>query len=137
MADDMKRVGLSFKTDGTVDFQKSLKQISEAVQGNREEFKRAKIAWDDSTTAMEKLTDRQKYLQKQTETYNEKVEVLRRELSELEGAREQKRESDLPEEKTAFPGRDNTCPVPERPERSKPGNQERLRGFGREHEKTG
>lgn len=60
MADDMKRVGLSFKTDGTVDFQKSLKQISEAVQGNREEFKRAKIAWDDSTTAMEKLTDRQK-----------------------------------------------------------------------------
>lgn len=66
MADDMKRVGLSFKTDGTVDFQKSLKQISEAVQGNREEFKRAKIAWDDSTTAMEKLTDRQKYLQKQT-----------------------------------------------------------------------
>ncbi len=86
MADDMKRVGLSFKTDGTVDFQKSLKQISEAVQGNREEFKRAKIAWDDSTTAMEKLTDRQKYLQKQTETYNEKVEVLRRELSELEGA---------------------------------------------------
>ena len=36
MADDMKRVGLSFKTDGTVDFQKSLKQISEAVQGNRQ-----------------------------------------------------------------------------------------------------
>lgn len=86
MADDMKRVGLSFKTDGTVDFQKSLKQISEAVQGNREEFKRAKIAWDDSTTAMEKLTDRQKYLQKQTETYNEKVEVLRRQLSELDEA---------------------------------------------------
>ena len=57
MADDMKRVGLSFKTDGTIDFQKRLKQISEAVQGNREEFKRAKIAWDDSTTAMEKLTD--------------------------------------------------------------------------------
>ena len=111
MADDMKRVGLSFKTDGTVDFQKSLKQISEAVQGNREEFKRAKIAWDDSTTAMEKLTDRQKYLQKQTE-------------------------SDLTEEKAAFPGRDHTCPVPERPERSKSGNQEWLCSSGREHEKA-
>lgn len=94
----MKRVGLSFKTDGTVDFQKSLKQISEAVQGNREEFKRAKIAWDDSTTAMEKLTDRQKYLQKQTETYNEKVEVLRRELSELEGA-ENKNEKAISQKK--------------------------------------
>lgn len=98
MADDMKRVGLSFKTDGTVDFQKSLKQISEAIQGNREEFKRAKIAWDDSTTAMEKLTDRQKYLQKQTETYNEKVEVLRRELSELEGA-ENKNEKAISQKK--------------------------------------
>ena len=98
MADDMKRVGLSFKTDGTVDFQKSLKQISEAVQGNREEFKRAKIAWDDSTTAMEKLTDRQKYLQKQTETYNEKVEILRRELSELEGA-ENKNEKAMSQKK--------------------------------------
>ena len=98
MADDMKRVGLSFKTDGTVDFQKSLKQISEAVQGNRDEFKRAKIAWDDSTTAMEKLTDRQKYLQKQTETYNEKVEVLRRELSELEGA-ENKNEKAISQKK--------------------------------------
>lgn len=98
MADDMKRVGLSFKTDGTVDFQKSLKQISEAVQGNREEFKRAKIAWDDSTTATEKLTDRQKYLQKQTETYNEKVEVLRRELSELEGA-ENKNEKAISQKK--------------------------------------
>ena len=98
MADDMKRVGLSFKTDGTIDFQKSLKQISEAVQGNREEFKRAKIAWDDSTTAMEKLSDRQKYLQKQTETYNEKVEVLRRELSELEGA-ENKNEKAISQKK--------------------------------------
>lgn len=98
MADDMKRVGLSFKTDGTVDFQKSLKQISEAVQGNREEFKRAKIAWDDSTTAMEKLTDRQKYLQKQTETYNEKVEVLRRELSEMEEA-ENKNEKAISQKK--------------------------------------
>lgn len=98
MADDMKRVGLSFKTDGTVDFQKSLKQISEAVQGNREEFKRARIAWDDSTTAMEKLTDRQKYLQKQTETYNEKVEVLRRELSELEEA-ENKNEKAISQKK--------------------------------------
>ena len=98
MADDMKRVGLSFKTDGTVDFQKSLKQISEAVQGNREGFKRAKIAWDDSTTAMEKLTDRQKYLQKQTETYNEKVEVLRRELSELEEA-ENKNEKAISQKK--------------------------------------
>ena len=98
MADDMKRVGLSFKTDGTVDFQKSLKQISEAVQCTREEFKRARIAWDDSTTAMEKLTDRQKYLQKQTETYNEKVEVLRRELSELEEA-ENKNEKAISQKK--------------------------------------
>lgn len=86
MADELKRVGLVFKADGAVDFKKSLDQINTAVQENRNEFKLAKAAWDEGTSAIEKLRDRQSYLAKQTETYSEKVSVLQKELEVLESA---------------------------------------------------
>ena len=58
MADELKRVGLVFKADGAADFQKTMQQVNTAVQENSNSFKLAKAAWDDSTTAVEKLTVR-------------------------------------------------------------------------------
>lgn len=86
MADDLKRVGLVFKADGTADFKKTLAQVNTVVQENRNAFNLAKAAWDDSTSAMDKLKDRQEYLAKQTETYSDKVSVLKQELTQLESA---------------------------------------------------
>lgn len=86
MADDLKRVGLVFKADGTTDFKKSLAQVNTVVQENRNAFNLAKAAWDESTTAMDKLKGRQEYLTKQTETYSDKVTILQQELSQLETA---------------------------------------------------
>ena len=86
MADELKRVGLVFKADGTADFKKSLAQVNTVVQENRNAFNLAKTAWDESTTAMDKLKDRQEYLTRQTETYSDKVTILQQELSQLESA---------------------------------------------------
>ena len=86
MADDLKRVGLVFKADGTADFKKTLEQVNTVVQENRNAFNLAKAAWDESTSAMDKLKDRQEYLAKQTETYSDKVSVLKQELTQLESA---------------------------------------------------
>lgn len=86
MADDLKRVGLVFKADGTADFKKTLAQVNTVVQENRNAFNLAKAAWDESTSSMDKLKDRQEYLTKQTETYSDKVSVLRQELVQLESA---------------------------------------------------
>lgn len=99
MADDLKRVGLVFKADGTVDFRKNLKDVNAVIQDNRSEFKLAKAAWEDSTSSLEKLGDQQEYLTKQTKTYSEKVEVLKKEIEELENA-ENKDESALKKKKS-------------------------------------
>ena len=86
MADDLQRVGLVFKADGAVDFKKTLDQVNTAVQENRNAFNLAKAAWDDSTSSVDKLRDRQEYLAKQTETYSDKVNLLEQELKQMESA---------------------------------------------------
>lgn len=86
MADSLQRVGLVFKADGAVDFRKSLTEVNNAVQENRNSFKLAKIQWNENTTAMEKLEAQQEYLAKQTVTYTQKVDVLDKELRDLENA---------------------------------------------------
>lgn len=88
MADSLQRVGLAFKADGTVDFKKSLQQVNDAIQENRNSFKLAKLAWDDSTASMDKLKDKQEFLTNQTEAYSQKVSMLEEELSLLESAEE-------------------------------------------------
>lgn len=88
MADDLKRVGLVFKADGTVDFKKSLAEVNSSIQENRSAFKLAQSQWDENTKSAEKLQDRQKYLAKQTEDYSDKVKLLERELKELENSEE-------------------------------------------------
>lgn len=84
MPDNLQRVGLVFKADGTVDFNKSLKEVNASIQENRTAFNLAKSAWDDSTKSAEKLRDEQKYLAIQTKDYTDKVEILQRQLEELE-----------------------------------------------------
>ena len=88
MADELKRVGLVFKADGSVDFQKSLKEINASVQENRTAFKLAQSQWDASTKSADKLKDRQKYLTQQTKDYSDKVKILEEQLKELESAEE-------------------------------------------------
>ena len=44
MADDLKKVGLVFKADGTADFAKSLKTINSLTQENYSSFKLAKVS---------------------------------------------------------------------------------------------
>lgn len=86
--DDLKRVGLVFKADGAIDFKKSLSEVNSSIQENRSAFKLAQSQWDDSTSAMDKLKDKQEYMAKQTKDYADKVKLLEGELAELEGAEE-------------------------------------------------
>lgn len=86
MADDLKRVGLVFKADGTTDFTKSLKEVNASIQENRSAFKLAKSTWDESTKSAEKLKETQKYLSQQTKDYSDKVKLLEEELEQLESA---------------------------------------------------
>lgn len=86
MADDLKRVGLIFKADGTVDFKKSLSEINSSIQENRSAFKLAQSQWDKNTKTAEKLSEKQKYMAKQTKDYTDKVTLLEIELSQLENA---------------------------------------------------
>lgn len=86
MADNLQRVGLVFKADGTVDFNKSLKEITASIQENRSAFNLAKSTWDESTKTAEQLKETQKYLAEQTKDYSDKVTILSRQLDELESA---------------------------------------------------
>lgn len=84
MANELQRVGLVFTSEGAVDFKKTLRQVSDEVSQNRSEFERAKLAWDESTSSIDKLQDRQSYLAKQTATYSDKVSILEQELQRME-----------------------------------------------------
>lgn len=86
MADDLKRVGLVFKADGAVDFKKSLQEINTVVTENKNAFKLAQSQWDENTSSLDKLADKQKYLSSQTDAYSDRVDILSRELKELENA---------------------------------------------------
>ena len=83
MADDLKRVGLSFKADGTADFKKSLKEVNSAVSENYSQFKLAQSQWDKNTKSLTKLADKQKYLQGQTQLYSDKVKILEEQLKSM------------------------------------------------------
>lgn len=84
MADDLQRVGLVFKADGVVDFNKRLKEVTASIQENRSAFGLVKSTWDENTKTADKLKATQKYLSDQTKDYTEKVTLLSRQLEELE-----------------------------------------------------
>lgn len=101
MADDLKKVGLVFKADGTADFSKSLKTINSLTQENYSSFKLAKSQWDSSTKSMDKLRDTQRYLSSQTDAYTAKVDTLKEELKNLENA-ENRNEKAISDKKNAL-----------------------------------
>lgn len=86
MADELKRVGLKLTAEGAVDFKQTLSQCSDEMRRLQSELKASQGAYDKNTTAAKKLQDRQKYLQGATETYADKVSILKRELEELKNA---------------------------------------------------
>lgn len=84
--DKMKRVGLEFAVDGVASTKKSLGEVNASLSQNRAEYKQAKSEWDKSTSSVQKLTDANKYLSKQYDESKNKVEILTKELDELENA---------------------------------------------------
>jgi len=86
MADEMKKVGIVFKADGSVNFQKTLKEVNQSINENRSAFKLAQSEWDKCTSAVDKLRTRQEYLANQTEAYGQKVKELTDILKQQEDA---------------------------------------------------
>ena len=84
MSSDLKRVGLVFNADGSVDFINSLKVINSNLRENYQDFKLVQEQWDKSTTITQKLSDKLNYLNNAYDIQKEKVATLRAELEEAE-----------------------------------------------------
>lgn len=84
--DELKRVGLVFKEDGSVDFVKSLKLVNATLKENYETFKLTQAQWDKSTTTTQKLKDKLVYLNEAYDIQKDKVTTLKMQLNELEEA---------------------------------------------------
>lgn len=83
---DLKRVGLIFKEEGAIDFKKTLQDISIEMNKNYNQFKLTQSQWDNSTKSTEKLKAQQEYLTNAYEIQSDKVNVLKRQLEELENS---------------------------------------------------
>lgn len=101
MADELKRVGLTFSADGTANFKRALKDVNTAVSENYAEFKMAQAQWDKNTKALTKLGDKQKYLQGQTELYSDKVKLLKEQLEDMND-KEKKNSKELESKKQKY-----------------------------------
>ena len=101
MADELKRVGLIFKEDGSTDFVKSLKLVNATLKENYENFKLTQAQWDKSTTTTQKLKDKLVYLNEAYDIQKDKVTTLKIQLDELENA-ENKDEVALQKKKAAL-----------------------------------
>ena len=99
--DELKRVGLVFKEDGSTDFVKSLKLVNATLKENYETYKLTQAQWDKSTTATQKL---KVLFLKQKAAYDiqsDKVTTLKIQLNELENA-ENKDEVAIQKKKAAL-----------------------------------
>lgn len=83
---DLKRVGLIFKEEGAVNFKKTLQDINIEMNKNYNQFKLTQSQWDNSTKSTEKLKAQQEYLTNAYEIQSDKVNVLKRQLEELENS---------------------------------------------------
>ena len=86
MADEVKRVGLVLKADGTTDFVKSLKLVNAELKSNYENFKLTQAQWNNSVTTTQKLNDKLTYLNQAYEIQSSKVTTLKEQLENLENA---------------------------------------------------
>jgi phage-related minor tail protein len=90
MADNknIEEVGLRFKADGSVDFQKSITAINRELNQSYAEFRKVTTSMDENSTATDRLKAKQDLLQKQYELQGQKVNVLSKELEALTKAEE-------------------------------------------------
>ena len=86
MAEELKRVGLVFTSEGAVDLQKTLKNVATEAKNNQNEFKKLTLEYDENTSSVTKLTDKMKYAQAQAETYADKCTLLKEKLENLQAA---------------------------------------------------
>lgn len=87
-SNDLKRVGLVFKADGTIDFKKSLKEINNELSSNYQQLKLTQSQYDKNTTTTQKLQDKYDSMSRTIELQKEKVRILNDELKSLENAEE-------------------------------------------------
>lgn len=86
MANDLKRVGLVFTSEGAVDFKKTLQDINLEMNKNYNQFKLTQAQWDSSTKSTEKLKAQQEYLTNAYEIQQDKIATLKMQLADLENA---------------------------------------------------
>ena len=103
-ANNLQEAGLILTAQGAEEFKSAMKGISAATKEAYSELKLAQSQYDKNTSATDKLADRQKYLQKMTEEYAKKEQVLRAELAQMEGA-EERDETAIAKKKTEI----NNC----------------------------
>ena len=87
-ANNLQEAGLILTAQGADEFKSALKGISAATKEAYSELKLAQSQYDKNTSSVDKLADRQKYLQKMTEEYTKKEQILRAELAQMENAEE-------------------------------------------------
>lgn len=87
-ANNLQEAGLILTAQGADEFKSAMKGISAATKEAYSELKLAQSQYDKNTSAADKLADRQKYLQKMTEEYTKKEQILRAELAQMENAEE-------------------------------------------------
>lgn len=84
----LERLGIKLTADGAEDFKTELQNCTAALRDNRDQLNLAKSAYDKNTSAVKKLTDQQKFAQSQVNVYAQKVQVLQRQLGEMEKSEE-------------------------------------------------
>ncbi|MDD4734019.1 MAG: phage tail tape measure protein [Bacilli bacterium] len=101
MGNDLKKVGLVFKADGSVDFVKSLQLVNSTLKENYQQFQLTQTLWDKNTKTSEKLASKMNYLNDAIDIQKDKTRVLITELEELEKA-EYKDETAIQKKKAAL-----------------------------------
>lgn len=87
-ANNLQEAGLILTAQGADDFKSAMENVAAATKEAYSELKLAQSQYDKNTSAADKLADRQKYLQKMTEEYTKKEQILRAELAQMEAAEE-------------------------------------------------
>ena len=87
-ANNLQEAGLILTAQGAEDFKSAMKGISAATKEAYSELKLAQSQYDKNTSSVDKLADRQKYLQKMTEEYTKKEQILQAQLEQMENAEE-------------------------------------------------
>lgn len=103
-ANNLQEAGLILTAQGADEFKSAMKGISAATKEAYSELKLAQSQYDKNTSSADKLADRQKYLQKMTEEYAKKEQILRAELEKMENA-EERDEAAIAKKKTEL----NNC----------------------------